>query len=160
MYLIFKCLREWAEEGLREKQNPKQVTRCQWRAWWGSNSRSVRSWPELKSRIRPLTNWATQVPQTILVFRWTVFIFFNYYFFFQFIYLWERECGWGRGREKDERESQTGSTLLAQSPIWGLNSWIIEIMTWAEAKSWMFNRLSRGAPRLTILIINIKFFFF
>ena len=30
---------------------------------WGLNSQTVRSWPEPKSSVGPLTDWATQVPQ-------------------------------------------------------------------------------------------------
>ena len=33
---------------------------------WGSNSQTMRSWPEPRSRVRCLTNWATQVPPKIL----------------------------------------------------------------------------------------------
>ena len=29
---------------------------------WGSNSQTMRSWPEPKSRVRCLTDWATQAP--------------------------------------------------------------------------------------------------
>ena len=35
----------------------------------GSNSQTVRSWPELKSRVRSPTNWATQAPQ-----EWRLFL--------------------------------------------------------------------------------------
>ena len=34
----------------------------------GSNSRTVRSWPEPKSRVGCFTDWATQVPPSILLF--------------------------------------------------------------------------------------------
>ena len=44
--------------------------------------------------------------------------------FFKFIDLFlEREREQGRGRERErERETQAGCALLAQSPMWGLNS--------------------------------------
>ena len=50
-------------EGEREPQNskwaPGSVLSAPLR---GSNSQTVRSWPELKSRVECLTNWATQMP--------------------------------------------------------------------------------------------------
>ena len=35
----------------------------------GLNSRTVRSWPEPKLRVRCLTDWATQAPPKLIVFR-------------------------------------------------------------------------------------------
>ena len=32
---------------------------------WGLNSGTMRSWPKLKSRLRHLTEWATQLPQDL-----------------------------------------------------------------------------------------------
>ena len=55
--------------------------------------------------------------------------------------------GVSMNREGAERESQAGSALSAQS----LTNW--EIMTWAEIKSQMLNRLShRGAPLASCFI--------
>ena len=50
----------------RERKNPKQAPHClsAQSMMWGLNSRTVRSWPELKSRVGHLTNCANQVPWT------------------------------------------------------------------------------------------------
>ena len=69
--------------------------------------------------------------------------FIYYLFFHKFIYLfWERQrqCEWGKGRERIPSRLRAATT-------WGSNSWNCEIMTWAETKSRMLNRLSHsGAP--------------
>ena len=44
-----------------------------------------------------------------------------------FIFERDRECREGQ-RERDT-ESQAGSALSAQSPMWGSNSWNCEIIT-------------------------------
>ena len=50
----------------RETQNPKQAPHHQRRAQCGARThKTMRSWPELKPRVRCLTNWATQAPLTI-----------------------------------------------------------------------------------------------
>ena len=51
----------WTVEGQRERErereNPKQALCCKHRAWIGAQfCESLRSWPELKSRFRRLTN--------------------------------------------------------------------------------------------------------
>ena len=75
----------------------------------------------------------------------------SYLLFFVFIfnvYFW----AWERKRES-EREFHAGSALSAQSPMWGLNSWNCEIMTWAETKNWTRNWLTPpppGAPKITL----------
>ena len=70
-------------------------------------------------------------------------------FFKMFIYLGGgHSTSWG-GVETEERETpkQAGSTLSAQSPMWGSDSQNCEIMAWAEIKSRIPNRLSHpGAP--------------
>ena len=55
-----------------ETQNPKQAPGSKLSAQirtWGSKSRTVRSWPELKSRVACLTHWATQVPLSFKYFE-------------------------------------------------------------------------------------------
>ena len=69
IFIYFDWQKEWAEKGQteRERENRKQALYCHcgvWRgAWfhvtWGSNSQSVRSWPEPTPRVGGLTNWAT-----------------------------------------------------------------------------------------------------
>ena len=43
----------------------------------GSNSRTMRSWPEPKSRVRCLTDWATQAPCVFTVLRDFFFLVFG-----------------------------------------------------------------------------------
>ena len=42
----------------------------------GLNSRTVRSWPEPRSRVRCLTNWTTQVTLFLFFFKFYVFILY------------------------------------------------------------------------------------
>ena len=54
-----------SREGQREKEreNPKQSLHGQHGAQRGARTHEItRSWPELKSRIGRLTDWATQMP--------------------------------------------------------------------------------------------------
>ena len=54
--------RGWAErEGERESQAGSPLLAQS--PTWGLIPRTIRSWPELKSRVGHLTNWATQAPQ-------------------------------------------------------------------------------------------------
>ena len=63
MYLFWERQRETGREEQeqrerdREGKNPKQAPHCQHRA------QTVRWWPEPRSRVGSLTNWATQAPQ-------------------------------------------------------------------------------------------------
>ena len=109
------------------------------------NSWTVRSWPESKSRVSSLANWATQVPHHI------------YFFFFIRKCLFFRERGGGEGRRKEaetERETQNlkqapGSDLSAQSPSQGSNPQAVR--SWREPKLTL-NQLSHpGAPRFSFL---------
>ena len=81
----------------------------------------------------------------LLSFR-SFFFLKEFLFFFMFIYF-ERECEWGRGTERGrQRESQAGSTLSAKPDV-RLKLVNHEIMTWAETKSQLLNRLNhRGTP--------------
>ena len=81
---------------------------------WGSIPQTVRSWPEPKSKVGCLTDWATQAPLSFYLF-------------------WERE----RDRVKEVqteryRESQASPTLSAQSPTWGSNPQTAR--SWPEPK--------------------------
>ena len=71
--------------------------------------------------------------------RQKIFLFMRVSFFFNLFYF-ERETDrqtdrqQGRGRERrKERESQAGSTLSAQSPMQGSNSWTMK--SWPKPKS-------------------------
>ena len=136
-FLVFIYLFQERERGQRESQAGLDV---------GPSPTSMRSWPEPKSRVWRLSNWATQVPlETFLL---------------KFIYLfWERErdriCKRGSGREEGYRESQAGSTLPVQSQMQSLNSGTMR--SWPEPKSrapsllksWTFNQVSHpGIPKL------------
>ena len=72
------------------------------------------------------------------------FLFFKCWFIYS-----ERESARaGEGEREGERENpKQASALSARSLMQGSNSWIPEIMTWAETKSWILNRMSHpGAP--------------
>ena len=114
---LFVCLfsdRAWVREGQGEvRGNPKQALHCQHRA---SNPWTVeRSWPELKSRVRCLTDWAPQVRPV-----WQ-FLFFS---FFKFIYFERERMPAGEGQRGRQR-IQAGSALSVQSTTWGLNPSIV-----------------------------------
>ena len=94
---------------------------------WGSNSGTLRSWPELNA-------WPTEPPRCPQYNFLSLFIYF----------VRERVCKWKKGRER-ERESQAGFVLSAQSPLGELNLGNHEIMTWAEIKSRKLNWLSHLA---------------
>ena len=51
---------ERVEEG--QKENPK------WNLMWGLNPQMEKSWPELKQKVRRLTDWATLVPPTLSLY--------------------------------------------------------------------------------------------
>ena len=55
---------------------------------------------------------------------------------FFYVYFWERErerAQAGKGqREKRDRGYKTGSTLAAESPMWGPNSWTLR--SWSQLK--------------------------
>ena len=58
------CVHAWAGEGQRERERESHTgsTLSVQSLTLGSIPGTTRSWPELKSRVRRLTNWATQVP--------------------------------------------------------------------------------------------------
>ena len=91
----------------------------------GLDPMMVRSWPALKSGVRCLTDWVTQVPLKIL------FYFIKKKFFLTFIHFFERE--WvGEGRTPTQ--SKAGSSLWAVStePNVSLELTNHEIVTWAK----------------------------
>ena len=71
IYLFWERESTQAREGLRERKKESQAgsTLSAQSPTQGSISRSVRSWPELQSRVRSLTDWATQAPLKISLFR-------------------------------------------------------------------------------------------
>ena len=73
------------------------------------------------------------------------------YFFLKFICFESDRDNTRRG----ERESQAASVPSAHE--WGSSSWTCEITTWAEAKTWMLNRLSHPCSPARILLIEIGF---
>ena len=71
MFIYFERERErmWVGEGQREKEREKEsqagsVVSVQSQTQ-GSNPQTVRSWPELKSRVIGLTDWATQAREEL-----------------------------------------------------------------------------------------------
>ena len=68
-------------------------------------------------------------------YEWSVWVARYSYFFNVYLFIlreWENKKGRGRGRE-EEMESQVGSVLSAQSPMWGPNSWTTR--SWPEPQS-------------------------
>lgn len=56
------------------------------------------------------------------------------------------------GERERVRESQASSALSVQRTAVGAQTWNREIVTWADTKSWMPNRLNHtGAPHVCIL---------
>ena len=59
VYLLIYC----GGQRERGRENPKQAPHCPCRARCRAQSHpTLRSWPELKPRVRCLSNWATQAP--------------------------------------------------------------------------------------------------
>ena len=80
-------------------------------------------------------------------FKCILFLFSSFYLFI----LREREQGRGRERERERGRERIPSRLhtLSAEPDVGLEVTNREIVTWAESKSQMLNRLSHpGAPKL------------
>ena len=66
----------------------------------------------------------------------------------------------GQREREEDRGFQAGSLLPAQNPMWGLNSQNREIMTGAEIKSQMFNRLSHpGTPQVFLILFQMEAYF-
>ena len=66
IYLFWERQRhcEWGRDRERERETPMQALHCQHRDWCRAwTQKSMRSWPELKSRVIHSTDWATQSPQ-------------------------------------------------------------------------------------------------
>ena len=135
-----------SERGRHRIWNRLRALSCQHRGpMRGSNSRTVRSWPEPKSALNRLSHPGAP------------FFFFLIFFFLTFIYLFiferERESVWvgrrQRERERErERESQAGSALSAQ--ILSCGSIPQTMRSWPDPKSraWMLNQLSHpGVPK-------------
>ena len=65
-FIYFEREREWVCMGVgaereRERESQAGSALSAWSPTWAFNSRTMRSWHELKSRVTCLTNWATQV---------------------------------------------------------------------------------------------------
>ena len=75
----------------REKKNPKQarLCACHHRTWRGARSHETWDGPELISRVRHLTDWATQVPLRLIFF----------FFCFKCLFVLERERKHEQGRD-------------------------------------------------------------
>ena len=121
----------------RETQNLKQAPGSELSAQSptrGSNSRTMRSWPEPKSDAQP-----TEPPRRPKMF----------------IYFWRRErqsmSGGGAEREGDT-ECEAGSRLRAVStdPDAGLELMDCEIMTWAKVR-----RLTNWATQAPCVLFNV-----
>ena len=69
----------------RERESQAGSTLSVQTPTWDSNSWTMKSWPELKSRMRQLTDWTTQVPSVCLLNTkfWKFFKFTRYHNFYQ-----------------------------------------------------------------------------
>ena len=65
LFVCFERERGRQREGERESQAGSALSALS--PMWGSNPRTVRSWPEPKSRARRLTDRATQAPQFLIL---------------------------------------------------------------------------------------------
>ena len=66
--------------------------------------------------------------------------------FFLNVYSFLRDSTWARGRERGRQRIQSRLREVSAEPEVEPEPTNREIMTWAEIKSWMFNRLSHPAP--------------
>ena len=67
----------------------------------------------------------------------------------------DRDSASGGGAEGEETESQARSMLPMQSSMGGLNSQHLEIVIWAETKSWTLNEPHLGALSMQLLILEL-----
>ena len=118
--------REWVGKGQRESQAGSVLSVQSLK--WGSNSQTVRSRPEPKSKVRRSVDWATHAPQ-------------NYY-------LWDRESGEG---QRGDKGSEVGSVLTAVSWTWGSNSQTMR----SRPESKLDAQLTEP-PRCLILVLECK----
>ena len=83
---IWKSASGGGEQRKGERENPKGALHWQWRAPLRARShKPVRSWPEPKSRVRCLTDWAAQAPLLQFVFL----LFFSWVVWVHIIEFWE-----------------------------------------------------------------------
>ena len=122
-------------EGQGERENPKQASH-----WAQSLTRGLIPWPwdhwsELISRVRHLTDWATQAPSLFIRDRKR-----------------ERERKryheWGRGREGGRQRIWSRlQALSCQCRAW-CRAWTHELWDHDMSWSWTLNQLSHpGAPQ-------------
>ena len=76
----------------------------------GSNSQTVRSWREPKSRVQRLTNWATQVPLN-KYFKYIYMIKTFHMFKYTYV-LWRRKKRW-RDNQPDKYMKEPKTPLVA-----------------------------------------------
>ena len=113
-----------------------------------SISQIVRSWPELKSRVRHLTVWATVLISNhscIHVINWSWYI----YFFNVYLFLRDRERQHERGRGREIGRHRTWRRLQALSCQHRARRGARTHKLWDHdlSRSWKLNQLSHlGTP--------------
>ena len=109
---------------------------------------TMRSWPELKSRVGCLTNWATRAPPKNKTLKKKLANVPYRYLFLSFLFKWER-ARWRRGAEGEKENPK----VLAQHGAHRRDQFHNPgITTHAKIKSWTLNRLSHpAAPDLFLL---------
>ena len=102
----------------------------------GLSLMTLRSWPEPKSRVPRLTEWATQAPLPLLNYSVKIYLF-----------ILERAPAWVGGGAKEEGEnylSRLPAQLGAPHGSWSQDP---ENVTWAKIKNQLLNQLSHsGTP--------------
>ena len=110
--------------GKGQRENSKQAPCWVWSRTLSLALNTWRSWPELKSRIRCLTNLSHPGPPKKEDF-----------FFLMFIYFWERESTSKRGPEETQNLKQAPRLwAVSTEPDVGLELTNCEIMTWAGVR--------------------------
>ena len=92
IYLLLFFERDWERERAeRERESQAGSMQSVQSPTWGWNSQTVRSWPESKSRVRCLPDWAPQGPQIHMSLKLSPATFkpslLVFYFFFSFSFV-------------------------------------------------------------------------
>ena len=128
---------------------------------WDSKSQTMRSWPERKSRVGSLTDWATQVPRHMQYIN-TYFVCYMYSILYSFLknffnvlfVLWEREteCEWGRGRERGRHRIRNRLQALSCQHRAGCGARTHEPWNRDLSRSLTLNWWATQAPQYTVFL--------
>ena len=134
---IFGTERDRARAGKgqtgRETQNLKQAPASELSAQsptWGSNSWTMRSWPELKLNAQPAE--PSKCPSIVNYIHHVVHYVLRTYFVLSLFWEREREHEQGRGRERRSERTLSKLHTASMEANTGLKPMNREVMTWAE----------------------------